>query len=89
MKQGYKRQVQTAKKESPTNQKLIKNFVDDFEKAFQNQLSQGNQLYLLDILEDLKFLNHDQIDKYYQRIEQMLQKFGINLIIDIESAQQL
>jgi len=36
---------------------------------FNNQTNQGPQVYLLDVLEDLKFLNHDLIDKNYQKIE--------------------
>jgi hypothetical protein len=63
--------------------------VEEFESVFSNQLTQGPQLYLLDILEDMKFLNHDEVDKNYQKIEQMLNHFGITLIIEMESDPHL
>ena len=39
-------------------------------------------------MEDLKFLDHDLIDKNYSKIEQMLVTYGINLVLKLDDEEQ-
>jgi selenophosphate synthase len=43
----------------------------------------GPQFYLLDMMEDLNFYSHQQIDKNYDKIEDLLQRFNVSMIIDV------
>ena len=67
-----------------SDQHLMTKFREEFDKVIEDQLSQGPQLYLLDIMEDLKFLDQDKVGKEYAEIEKILQKYKLSLIIDIE-----
>ena len=51
---------------------LSERFEKEFNKIYRNQLDQGPTLYLLDVLEDLKFLDNEQIGNNFAKIELLL-----------------
>ena len=62
---------------------LQNRFKEEFNEAFDEQINLGPELYLIDIVEDLRFIRHDQMSHQYKRIEQLLSVQRINLIIKI------
>lgn len=50
----------------------------------RDQLSQGNQLFLIDMMEDLKFINPAEMSEKFDRIDQLLQYRQVSLIIDFD-----
>ena len=54
------------------DQKILSRFRKDFHEAFENQMKQGTQIFMLDLLEDMKFLDTEVIAKRYEEIEKLL-----------------
>ena len=71
-----------------SNASLIDNFIKEFKEVFTKQMSLGSKIYLLDIMEDLKFLDSADIKARYDRIEKFLKEKGTNLIIDLEAINE-
>jgi hypothetical protein len=45
-------------------------------------LEQGSQLYIIDIVEDLKFIDEKVLSGYFDSIDKILLERGISLIIE-------
>ena len=71
------------------DEKLVKKFQGDFDKVFDNQLRLGTEIYILDMMEDLKFLDSDHIEKNFKKLEFLISKYGVNLTVDVETQEQL
>lgn len=56
---------------------------------FRNHLQFGPTLYLLDLLEDLKFLDSDKVGQNFQKIEEILAERKDNLLIDLTQSPQM
>jgi hypothetical protein len=61
---------------------LINKFKSDFDRVFENQLSLGPEIYILDLMEELKFLDSEHIEKNFKKLEFMISKYGVNLTVD-------
>ena len=61
----------------------------DFEKVFENQQRLGSEIYILDMMEDLKFLDSEQIEKNFKKLEFMIAKHGVNLTVDVQTQEHL
>lgn len=68
---------------------MITKFKTDFDQVFDNQLKLGSEIYILDMMEDLKFLDSDHIEKNFKKLEFLISKYGVNLTVDVESQEQL
>ena len=55
----------------------------EFHHHFNEQLRQGGRIYLIDLLEDLHFLDTDVIQEKYDKIQALLKGLNANLVIDI------
>ena len=71
------------------DEKLVNKFQGDFDKVFDNQLRLGTEIYILDMMEDLKFLDSDHIEKNFKKLEFLISKYGVNLTVDVETQEQL
>ena len=67
---------------SQSNLKLIDAFEKEFDGVIEASQSQDRQLFLIDIMEDLKFLDENKISVMYDQIEMILKSFNLNLVID-------
>lgn len=67
---------------SQSNLKLIDTFEKEFDKVIETSHNQDNQLFLIDIMEDLKFLDEYKISAMYDKVEMILKSFNLNLVID-------
>lgn len=63
---------------------MAEKFEKEFDEVFQNQLLQGSQIFLLDILEDMYFLDSEKVGKSFGKIESILNSGGQNLIIELK-----
>lgn len=63
---------------------MINKFKIDFEKVFDNQMRLGSEIYILDMMEDLKFLDSDFVEKNFKKLEFLISKYGVNLTVEIE-----
>ena len=67
---------------SQSNLKLIDAFEKEFDEVIESSHNQDHQLFLIDIMEDLKFLDEHRISQLYDKIEMILKSFNLNLVID-------
>jgi len=67
-----------------TDVNLAGNFKNEFERVLQEHLSQGPEIFLIDMLEDLKFLDPNAMGKCFDRVNDMLSYRKISLTLDQE-----
>lgn len=68
---------------------LADKFKELFEKVWADQLTQGSQLFLIDMVEDLQFVHHELMSQSFRRIDELLQMQHISLLIDIDKDNEL
>lgn len=67
---------------SRSQQIQVDAFKLEFEKVLQDQLDQGSQIYLIDVIEDLRFIDTNLMSSLFDIIDQLLVKQGLSLILE-------
>lgn len=59
-----------------SEKQLVEAFSKEYEQAMAEQLDQGYQIYLIDLIEDLKFIDNKKMASLFDNVDQILQSRG-------------
>lgn len=72
---------------STSDNVLVKQFYDEFCGVIQDQIEQSNQIYLVDVVDQLHFIDQRQLMNHSLKMNALLSQHKKNLYIDTEAGQ--
>ena len=66
---------------------MVRNFFNQFTSVVKDQMKYSNQIYLVDILDQLNFISVDAILRSSPKINMLFKQQGKNFMIDTHSGQ--
>ena len=67
-----------------SDDKLMRAFKDEFIQAYRSQFEEDQKLFIIDLMEDLHFVNPDKMSKIFEKVDTILKRDQINLILPFD-----
>lgn len=64
-----------------SDDKLMRAFKDEFLRAFRSQFEEDQKLFIIDLMEDLHFVNPDKMSRVFEKVDSILKRDQISLIL--------